>query len=126
MIRNWRWRLTRRVRSERPPRAQRFFPLEAATVSQWTMTGSSATSAQCWSKLSRGEEVRAMAGLCRVFVDRAATRDTLARRQFGMVFDGTDQQIKRVLRMRLDKFELPESEREGFDVIAVLHLVEAV
>ena len=67
-----------------------------------------------------------MAGLCRVFVIRAATRDTLARRQFGMVFDGTDQQIKRVLRMRLDKFELSESEREGFDVIAVLHLVEAV
>ena len=55
-----------------------------------------------------------MAGLCRVFVDRAATRDALARRQFGMVFDGTDQQIKRVPRMRLDKFELPEFEREGY------------
>ena len=67
-----------------------------------------------------------MAGLCGVFVDRAATRDALARRQFGMVFDGADQQIERVPRMWLDKFELREFDREVIDVVAVLHLVEAV
>ncbi|MGH6873436.1 MAG: hypothetical protein ACREDW_00355, partial [Aestuariivirgaceae bacterium] len=37
---------------------------------------------------SRGEQVGAIAWLCRVFVDRAAARDALARREFGIVFDG--------------------------------------
>jgi hypothetical protein len=67
-----------------------------------------------------------MARLCGVFVDRATARDALARRQFGMVFDGTHQQIERVPRMLLDKFELREFDREVIDVVAVLHLVEAV
>ena len=67
-----------------------------------------------------------MARLCWVFVDRAAARDALARRQVGMIFNSTDQHIERVLCMRLDKFELRECQLEGFDVIAVLHLVEAV
>ena len=76
--------------------------------------------------LSRGEQVSTMARLCWVFVDRAAARDALARRQVGMIFNSTDQHIERVLCMRLDKFELRECQLEGFDVVAVLHLVEAV
>src|SRR5215813_2858942 len=67
-----------------------------------------------------------MARLCRVFVDRAAARNALARRQFGMVFHGTDQQIERMDRMWLDQFELRECQLEGFDVVAVLNLVQAV
>jgi len=55
-----------------------------------------------------------MAGLCEVFVDRAP-RDALARRHIGMVFDGTHQQIERVPRMWLDKFEPQEFDREVID-----------
>ena len=67
-----------------------------------------------------------MARLCGCFANRATARDALAWRQFGVVFDSTDEQIERVLRMGLDQFELRECDLEGFDVIAVLHLVKAV
>jgi hypothetical protein len=64
-----------------------------------------------------------MTRLWGVFVNGTAARDALARWQFGMVFDSTDQQIECVLRMGLDKFELRECQLEGFDVVAVLDLV---
>src|SRR6059058_4481098 len=75
---------------------------------------------------SRCEQARTMARLCGCFANRATARDALAWRQFGVVFDSTDEQIERVLRMGLDQFELRECDLEGFDVIAVLHLVKAV
>jgi hypothetical protein len=37
-----------------------------------------------------------------------------------MVFDGTHQQIERVLRMGLDKFELRECELKDFDVVGLI------
>jgi hypothetical protein len=55
-----------------------------------------------------------MTRLWGVFVNGTAARDALARWQFGMVFDSTDQQIECVLRMGLDKFELRECQLEGF------------
>jgi hypothetical protein len=64
-----------------------------------------------------------MARLCGGFVDCTAARDALARRQFGVVLDGIDQQMERVLRVGLDQFELWECQLEGFDVIAILDLV---
>ena len=73
--------------------------------------------------LLRDEQVRTMTRLWGVFVNGTAARDALARWQFGMVFDSTDQQIECVLRMGLDKFELRECQPEGFDVVAVLDLV---
>ena len=66
-----------------------------------------------------------MTRLWGVFVNGIAARDALARWQFGMVFDSTDQQIECVLRMGLDKFELRECQPEGFYVVAVLDLVLA-
>jgi hypothetical protein len=67
-----------------------------------------------------------MARLCGVLFDRAAARDTLARRQFGLVFDGIHQQIEGVLRMGLDKLKLRKCQSEGLDVATILHLVKAV
>ena len=72
------------------------------------------------------EEIGAMprlSGRCR---DRAATRDALVRRQLGAVLDGFRQQVKGVLRVRLDQLELREGVLVGLDVVAVLHLVETV
>src|SRR5215467_459897 len=67
-----------------------------------------------------------MARLCGVLGDCAAARNALAWRQFGLVLDGTHQQIERLERMRLDKFELRKGHLECLDVVAVLHFVETV
>ena len=45
---------------------------------------------------SWGQQVRTMARLCGVLGDRAAARNALAWRQFGLVLDGTHQQIERL------------------------------
>src|SRR5262249_34286133 len=75
---------------------------------------------------SRGQQVRTMARLCGVLGDRAAARNALAWRQFGLVLDGTHQQIERLERMRLDKFELRKGHLECLDWVAVFHFVETV
>src|SRR5262245_38447245 len=61
-----------------------------------------------------------------MFVDAAAARNALARRKGLVVFDVVDQQIECLMRVRLDQLELRVERRVAFDVIAVLHLVEAV
>jgi hypothetical protein len=67
-----------------------------------------------------------MARLCGVLFNRAAAQDALARRQFGLVLDGIDQQSEGLLRMGLDKLQLRKCQLEGFDVATILHLIEAV
>ena len=72
------------------------------------------------------EELGAMARLSGRGRDRAATRDALVRRQGGAVLDRFRQQVEGVLRVRLDQLELRKGVLVGLDVVAVLHLVEAV
>src|SRR5580692_121512 len=72
------------------------------------------------------EELGAMARLRRRGRDRAAARDALIRRQGGSMLDRIRQQVKGVLCMRLDQLELRKGVFVGLDVVAVLHLVEAV
>src|SRR3984893_7830539 len=75
------------------------------------------------------KELVAMPGLDRGCQDRAAPRNALIWRKVGPVLDTLGQQLKGTLRMRLDQYELRERRHGvliGLDVIAVLHLVEAV
>src|SRR5271155_2637647 len=58
--------------------------------------------------------------------DRAATWDALVRGKGGGVLDRCRQQVKGVLCMRLDQLEMRKGVLVGLDVVAVLHLVEAV
>src|SRR5438105_10147646 len=67
-----------------------------------------------------------MAGLLGVVGNRAAAWNTLARRQRNISLDRVNEEIERALRMRLDVLELREGVLVGFDVIAVLHFIEAV
>src|SRR6516162_7998006 len=75
---------------------------------------------------SRREETGAVSRLNGHGSDRTAGRDALVRRQLGIVLDMPRQQLKSALGVRLDQFELREGVLVGLDVVAVLHLVEAV
>ena len=58
--------------------------------------------------------------------DRAATRNALVRRKGGAVLDRLRQQVEGVLCVWLDQLELRKDILVGFDMVAVLHLVEPV
>src|SRR5512133_2229670 len=75
---------------------------------------------------SRDEQLGAVAGLGRRGRNRAAAGNALVRRKRAAALDETSQQIECLLRVRLDQLELRKSVLEGLDVVAVLHLVEAV
>ena len=72
------------------------------------------------------QQVGAVACLRRVARDRAALRNALARRQRRLVFDMIDEEVERLLRVRLDQHELGERRDVRLDVIAVLHFVQPV
>src|SRR5215831_5009024 len=71
------------------------------------------------------EQLCALLGLG-IFHDAGAPANALARRKRLVVLDVVDQQIECALGVRLDQLELRVERRVAFDVIAVLHLVEAV
>src|SRR6266702_4617299 len=82
------------------------------------------------------EQARAVSGLSRRGGDLAAPRDALRGGQRSSVLDRTDEQVERLLRVRLDELELgegaPRRRRElrrrlvRLDVVTVLHLVQPV
>ena len=82
---------------------------------------------------SRREELGTVAGLSGRSGDLAAARDALIRRQLDAALDVVHQQVKGLLRVRLNQFELLRESRRrrgrvlvGLDMVAVLHLVEPV
>src|SRR5580704_18052980 len=85
----------------------------------------------CWrgvtTRRSRSdEELGAMprlSGRCR---DRAAVRYALVRGKGGAVLDRFRQQVEGALCVRLDQLELRKGVLVDLDVVAVLHLVEAI
>jgi len=58
--------------------------------------------------------------------DLAADGNALARRQHGPLLDLCDQQIKSLLRVRLNQLQPWKCGHEGFDVIAVLYFIEPI
>src|SRR5262249_24746072 len=72
------------------------------------------------------QDLRAVAGLRRAGGDRTAARDALAGWELRAALDVVDQQVERALGVRLDQLELREGVLERLDVVAVLHLVQAV
>src|SRR5260370_17680412 len=75
---------------------------------------------------SRDEKLGAMPELSGRSLDRAAARDALVRGKGGAMLDRLRQQVEGVLCVRLDQLELRKGILVGLDMIAVLHLVEAV
>src|SRR5215469_2710021 len=71
------------------------------------------------------KELRAVLGLG-VIANFFAARDALARRQRTVMLDVVDQPVECLLGVRLDQLELRVERFVAFDVITVLHLVEAV
>src|SRR6516225_3427383 len=58
--------------------------------------------------------------------DCATRWDALVRGERDALLDIVHEQVKGTLRMRLDEFELRKDILVGFDMVAVLHLVETV
>lgn len=56
----------------------------------------------------------------------AAARNALIGRQRRAALDLPDEQIEGTLCVRLYQFELRENVLESFDMVSVLHLVEAI
>jgi hypothetical protein len=75
---------------------------------------------------SRDEKLGAMPQLSGRSLDRAAARDALVRGKGRAVLHRFRHQVKGALCMRLDQLELRKGILVGLDVVAVLHLVEAV
>src|SRR5205807_2401039 len=74
--------------------------------------------------ISGNEQIGAMSRLRRCVRDGARPWNALAWRQRRVVLDVVHEQIERLLRVRLNEFELRERIFKRFDVVAVLHFVE--
>src|SRR5215469_2057142 len=76
-------------------------------------------------RLGPHEQLFAVLG-CWIIPNFVAARDALARRQRTVMLDVVDQPVECLLGVRLDQLELRVERFVAFDVITVLHLVEAV
>ena len=71
----------------------------------------------------RYQQVLAVARLGRRLGNRAALGNALAGRQRCLGLDVIDEQVERLLRVRLDHHQLRERKHEALDVVPVLHFV---